>query len=62
MIAKILIDLLNAAQVMKSEPVPPYTALVVGINGTGKTTSDAKLAAHYKTRGERVLLVASDTY
>ena len=62
LIAKILIDLLNTAQVMKSEPVPPYTALAVGINGTGKTTSIAKLAKHYKTRGERVLLVASDTY
>jgi len=36
--------------------------LVVGINGTGKTTSIAKLAWLYKKQGKRVLLAASDTF
>lgn len=36
--------------------------LIVGVNGTGKTTSAAKLAHHLKSRGESVMLVAADTY
>jgi fused signal recognition particle receptor len=36
--------------------------LVVGVNGTGKTTSTAKLAALLKRRGHSVLLVAADTF
>jgi fused signal recognition particle receptor len=37
-------------------------ALVVGVNGSGKTTSIAKLARWYAARGETVLLVAADTF
>jgi fused signal recognition particle receptor len=36
--------------------------LLVGVNGTGKTTSIAKLAAAYKSEGRRVLLGAADTF
>lgn len=36
--------------------------LVVGVNGSGKTTSIAKLAAHYKQQGEKVILAAADTF
>ena len=36
--------------------------MVVGVNGTGKTTSAAKLANHYKSLGKKVLLVGADTY
>jgi fused signal recognition particle receptor len=36
--------------------------LVVGVNGTGKTTTIAKLAHHWKAAGEKVLLVACDTF
>jgi fused signal recognition particle receptor len=36
--------------------------LLVGINGTGKTTSAAKLGAYYSQSGESVSLVAADTY
>lgn len=36
--------------------------LIVGVNGTGKTTSAAKLAAHVKSRGASVLLGAADTF
>ena len=40
----------------------PYVILVVGVNGTGKTTSIGKLAHHYVSQGKRVLLVAGDTF
>jgi len=36
--------------------------LIVGVNGTGKTTSAAKLANFYKSKNEKVMLVAADTY
>ena len=36
--------------------------LVVGVNGTGKTTSTAKLAAFLKGKGHSVLLAAADTF
>lgn len=36
--------------------------LIVGVNGTGKTTSSAKLAAYYRNLSESVGLVAADTY
>ena len=36
--------------------------VLIGINGTGKTTSSAKLAGHFSDNGEKVTLVAADTY
>jgi fused signal recognition particle receptor len=36
--------------------------LVVGVNGSGKTTTIAKLAAHYQKRGKKVVLAAADTF
>jgi fused signal recognition particle receptor len=36
--------------------------LLVGVNGTGKTTSIAKLATEYKSSGKKVLLGAADTF
>ena len=38
------------------------TIMVVGVNGTGKTTSVAKLAAYYKGHGKSVVLAAGDTF
>jgi len=40
----------------------PVVILMVGVNGTGKTTSSAKLAALIKSREESVLLCAADTF
>ncbi len=40
----------------------PTVILLVGVNGTGKTTSAAKLANYYAKSGKRVLLVAADTF
>lgn len=38
------------------------TIMVVGVNGTGKTTSVAKLASFYKKSGKTVVLAAGDTF
>lgn len=40
----------------------PAVILVIGVNGVGKTTSIAKLAAAFKRDGERVLIAAGDTF
>ena len=40
----------------------PTTVLVVGVNGTGKTTSSAKLVAHLQSKGKSILLGAADTF
>lgn len=40
----------------------PHVVLVVGVNGTGKTTTIGKLAQLYKDEGKRVVLCAGDTF
>ncbi len=50
------------AWTLRPLPSKPKVILVVGVNGTGKTTSTAKLAALLKHRGHSVLLVAADTF
>jgi len=40
----------------------PSVILVVGVNGTGKTTSVAKLAQAYREDGEKVVVAAADTF
>jgi fused signal recognition particle receptor len=44
------------------EPRLLTVVLVVGVNGSGKTTSIAKLAQYYKRRGRRVVVAAADTF
>ena len=41
---------------------PPTVILVAGVNGSGKTTSIAKLAHHYTAEGRKVILAAADTF
>ncbi len=41
---------------------PPLVVLVVGVNGSGKTTTIGKLAHRYKSEGAGVLLCAADTF
>jgi len=43
-------------------PAKPKVVLMVGVNGTGKTTSSAKLAYWLKSQGRTCLLVAADTF
>ena len=40
----------------------PHVIIFVGVNGAGKTTSLAKVAHHFATRGRKVLLAACDTF
>ena len=41
---------------------PPTIVMMVGLQGSGKTTMVAKLGRHFKKQGRPVLLVAADTY
>lgn len=41
---------------------PPWVGLLVGVNGSGKTTTAAKLAARYRQRGCGIILGAADTF
>ena len=40
----------------------PLIVMIVGVNGTGKTTTSAKLSRYYKNQGKNILLIAADTY
>ncbi|MCH8317114.1 MAG: signal recognition particle-docking protein FtsY [Bacteroidetes bacterium] len=40
----------------------PYVIMVVGVNGTGKTTTIGKLAAQFNKRGKKVIIGAADTF
>ncbi|KAA3617187.1 MAG: signal recognition particle-docking protein FtsY [Calditrichaeota bacterium] len=61
----IIID--EVKQLLEFEPLEPaktkpQVIFVVGVNGTGKTTSIAKLTNYYKNQGKTVLLAAADTF
>jgi fused signal recognition particle receptor len=43
-------------------PSKPYVVMLVGVNGSGKTTTAGKLAHIYRRQGRSVLVAASDTY
>jgi len=61
-----LIEIMTSNLSQKShEPVlvaGTTTIMVVGVNGTGKTTSVAKLASYYTSIGKSVVLAAGDTF
>lgn len=40
----------------------PFVILMIGVNGSGKTTTIGKLAQHYGTQGKKVVLAAGDTF
>jgi fused signal recognition particle receptor len=56
--------LVTPPKISGNEPLigSPKLILIVGVNGSGKTTTIAKLAKRYKDAGERVLLAAGDTF
>jgi len=58
-----LVELLGgAAARLKFSDAPPTVYLLVGLQGSGKTTHAAKLALRLKEQGRRTLLVAADVY
>jgi fused signal recognition particle receptor len=54
--------LTNSSRAINLSSNGPTVILIVGVNGTGKTTSAAKLAHYYAKSGKKVLLVAADTF
>ncbi|HEY3054535.1 MAG TPA: signal recognition particle-docking protein FtsY [Thermoanaerobaculia bacterium] len=52
----------RAAQTIDIDGAKPFVILVVGVNGTGKTTTIAKLASRWKSEGKSVILGAADTF
>jgi fused signal recognition particle receptor len=51
------------AQPLTLDPTrKPHVVLVVGVNGTGKTTTIGKMAQQYREQGLRAILVAGDTF
>lgn len=52
----------SAAPLPAPSAVGPRVILVVGVNGTGKTTSCAKLGHHLRNQGHHVTLAAADTF
>ena len=52
----------DEASLLARNPDGPTLVLMVGVNGTGKTTTTAKLARYLKDRGEKVILAAADTF
>jgi fused signal recognition particle receptor len=58
---RFLLDTLGAARPLKLD-ARPSVILMLGVNGSGKTTTAAKLAAGLKAEGRRVILAAADTF
>jgi fused signal recognition particle receptor len=60
--AELLTLLGNPTPMAIDEPRLLTVVLIVGVNGSGKTTSIAKLAKYYKDRDRKVVLAAADTF
>ena len=50
------------AEIHVPENTKPYVIMVVGVNGVGKTTTIGKLAHQFKSKGQKVVLGAADTF
>jgi len=57
-----ILDLMEKPRVQNPTAGKPHVILVVGVNGSGKTTTIGKLAKTYASKGERVLIACSDTF
>jgi fused signal recognition particle receptor len=57
-----VINRLGSASPLREQVSGPLVILVVGVNGSGKTTTIGKLAHRYKQEGKRVLVAAGDTF
>jgi fused signal recognition particle receptor len=59
---KSVLDSVEAPLDILKPPKKPYVIMFLGVNGGGKTTTIAKLAALLRSKGSRVVLSASDTF
>ncbi len=55
-------SILTAGEASSNLLSSPHVIMMVGVNGTGKTTSIAKLAQEFKDQGKKVLVAACDTF
>ncbi len=60
-LAEILLETLGEARPLVLAP-PPAAVVVLGVNGSGKTTTAGKLAHRFRQDGRKVLLAAADTF
>jgi len=58
-----ILELLNAT-IKPPQPIvnTPHVIMVIGVNGTGKTTTIGKLAARFSASGKKVIIAAADTF
>ena len=59
---KIMLQLLAPNPITEIPAQRPHSILMVGVNGSGKTTSIGKLAQYYRKQGHTVMLAAGDTF
>jgi fused signal recognition particle receptor len=58
-----ILELLNATMKPLQRVLDkPHVIMVIGVNGTGKTTTIGKLAAKFSASGKKVIVVAADTF
>ncbi len=58
-----LVDMLgDAGRLSYSGSVKPHVIMLVGLQGSGKTTNAAKLALHLRAEGRKAFMIAADTY
>ena len=58
----LLLEILSSATSKFSVAASPSVVLVIGVNGTGKTTTIGKLARWLQSQGKQVMLAAGDTF
>jgi fused signal recognition particle receptor len=61
-VARVIKRLLTDVPVAPMAATSPHVVLVVGVNGTGKTTTVGKLAHYYRASGRSVMVCAADTF
>jgi fused signal recognition particle receptor len=61
-VGRVIKRLLTDVPVTPMALTSPHVVLVVGVNGTGKTTTVGKLAHYYRTSGRSVMVCAADTF
>jgi len=61
-VSRVMLSMLGDLPAAPAIAARPHVILVVGVNGTGKTTTVGKLAHHFTTTGRSVVIAAADTF